>query len=165
MIKLKALLPSLLLALTLFLSGSAKAQKSVAQEKMAKLQFMVGDWIGTSTQIKEGQVASEIPAFEKISSKVDGHIITLDLFSESLQLHTVIYYDEKEQSYFYHPYSKRGTGKYKGEFVEGEFRVWFNESRRLIFHLTEKGEFQEYGEILKDGKWSKYFEDTFTINP
>jgi hypothetical protein len=136
------------------------AAQSEQQEKMALLSFMVGDWVGTSRSFKEGETIA-VPAYETIQYKIDQHIITIDLLSETLLIHTVIYYDPDEATYYYCPYYKNGAAKYRGEFKDGKFLVWFNESRRLTFHLTPQGEFQEYGENLIDGQWQKYFEDTF----
>jgi hypothetical protein len=34
-------------------------------------------------------------------------------------------------------------------------------TKRFIFGLNVEGEFVEYGENLENGKWVKYFEDTF----
>lgn len=135
------------------------------QEKMEQLSFMVGDWVGTSTTYKNDTVATKIPAFEKISYKLDQHIITIDLHSELLQLHTIIYYDEKEKTYYYHPYYKKGRGAYKAEYTDGKFIVWPSETKRFVFKLTPEGNFQEYGEILDKGRWVTYFEDIFKKIP
>ena len=132
--------------------------QSGSAEKMAQLSFMVGDWEGPSKSYKDKDTIQVI-AHEIVSYKVDKHLITLDLDSKALKLHTVIYYDEKEASYFYCPYYKKGAGKYKGSFKEGQFLVNFNENRRLIFQRSPEGYFHEYGEELKNGEWVKYFED------
>lgn len=126
---------------------------------------MVGDWVGTSTTYKNDSVATKIPAFEKISYKLDEHIITIDLYSELLQLHTIIFYDEEEKTYYYNPYYKKGSAKYKAEFKEGKFIVWPSETKRFVFKLTPEGNFQEYGEILDKGRWVTYFKDNFKKIP
>ena len=125
---------------------------------MQQLSFMIGDWEGVSTSFKEAG-NSKVTAHEVVQYKVDKHVITLDLKSESLTLHTVIYYDEQEQTYYYCPFYKKGAGKYKGEYVDGQFLVSFNPTKRLVFQQSPEGYFHEYGETLKDGKWVKYFED------
>ena len=103
----------------------------------------------------------QVPAFEKISYKLDQNIITIDLQSESLQLHTIIYYNEKAEKYYYHPYYKTGTARYEAMFKDNKFIVTPNDTKRFIFHLTKEGKFQEYGEKLENCKWIKYFEDNF----
>ena len=125
---------------------------------MAQLSFMVGNWGGPSKSYKATDTTTVL-AHEIVSYKVDKHLITLDLDSEALKLHTVIYYDEKEQTYFYCPYYKKGAGKYRGSYRNGRFLVTFNENRRLIFQKSPEGYFHEYGEELKNGEWVKYFED------
>ncbi len=152
------------LFLILFIAASSMYSQSEEKQKMNDLSFMVGDWVGISKSFsKKG--TKTVTAHEEISYSLDKHIITIDLKSESLQLHTIIYYDSKEMTYYYCPYSKRGMGKYAGKFEEGKFIVHFNPTNRLIFKRTAKGEFQEYGEQLKDGVWTKYFEDTFPLIP
>jgi len=141
-----------------FVMNSFFAQ-SIQQEKMQKLSYIVGEWIGTSTSFKNDTIVKQVAAFENVHYKLDKSIITIDLHSESLQLHTVIYYDEKNKKYCYQPYYKTGVGNYYGEYADGKFTVWFNEKRRLIFQLTPEGHFQEYGEKLEKGQWHKYFED------
>lgn len=128
---------------------------------MQQLHFMVGDWVGTSTTYKNGAIERQVPAFQKIQYVVDKSIITIDLHSETLQLHTVIYYDEQEQTYYYNPFYKKGAGKFVAAYVDGRLVVTRNETTRFIFHQPSKGTFQEYGEKLEDGKWVKYFEDNF----
>ena len=155
-----------LLLLLIYLAAFAPTilAQSIQKEKMANLSFMVGEWVGNSTTYKEGS-ATTIPAYEKISYKVDSHLITIDLKSESLMLHTVIYYNEEEQTFYYCPFYKKGAGKYKGSFKDGKFLVKFNDEKKLTFQLTKEGYFQEYGEKLIDGKWEKYFEDILKPMP
>lgn len=139
--------------------------QTITQEKMQKLSFMVGEWIGTSTGYDNDTISNQIPAFEKVSYKLDRNIITIDLHSEKLQLHTIIYYDEKDETYYYNPYYKNGAAKYTAELKEGKFIVWPNKNKRFIFNLTPEGNFQEYGEKFENGKWVKYFEDNFIKTP
>ncbi|MFZ9029602.1 MAG: hypothetical protein ACO2Z9_11340 [Crocinitomicaceae bacterium] len=136
---------------------SGQAEK---ETKMKDLSFMIGDWVGTSTTYEKGEVKEQVPAFQKISFDLDSNIIVIELHSELLQLHTIIYYDEKEEQYSYNPYSRSGARQLTAELVDGRFVVNASETKRFIFGRTEKG-FREYGEKLVDGKWEKYFEDNF----
>ncbi len=158
------ILNSLLLFFVLTGANMSFAQ-SEAQEMMGKLNFMVGEWFGTSTSFKNDSILKQVPAQQSINYKLDSNLITIDLKSEALQLHTVIYFDEKEQKYYYNPFYINGAGKYDAEFKEGRLIVWPNKNTRFIFQLTSKGDFQEYGENLVDGKWIKYFEDNFKGAP
>lgn len=137
---------------------NAQTQK---QQQMAQLEFMVGNWVGVSKGFEDGKVVREEPAFEKIAYKVNQHIITIDLHSDSLQLHTVLYYDDKEDIFYYNPFYKNGAGKYKASIENGVLVVKPTSTKRFVFKPTEDGGFQEYGEEFIDGKWVKYFEDTF----
>lgn len=148
------LFPLLILGVSPLLTHGQNKNK----EKMAQLSFMIGDWEGPSKSYK-GKDTTQVNAHEIVSYKVDKHLITLDLASEALQLHTVIYYDEKEATYFYCPFYKKGAGKYRGSYKDDRFIVAFTESRRLIFQRSPEGYFHEYGEELKNGEWVKYFED------
>ncbi|MEL6560453.1 MAG: hypothetical protein AAFQ94_19845 [Bacteroidota bacterium] len=139
--------------------------QNIKKEKMAELSFMIGDWIGTSTSYSDGSITQQGPAFEKIAYKLDGELITVDLHSTSLQLHTVIYYEPQDETYYYCSFSKRRAGKFRGEVKDGKFWVWFSDTYRLVFQQTPEGEFMEYGETLKDGKWSKSFKDVLTKAP
>ena len=141
-------------------TNSLISQNSV-KNKMEQLKFMVGDWVGISNSYKKDSIVSKVPAYQKKSYKLNKNIITIDLLSETLQLHTVIYYDDKADQYFYNSYYKGGTGKYTGEFKDNKFIVSPNKVKRFIFHSPSKGVFQEYGEKYENGKWVKYFEDNF----
>ena len=132
------------------------------QDQMAKLKFMVGSWVGVSKTYKDGKEIKKVPAFEQIAYKVDQHIITIDLHSETLQLHTVLYYDEADSVFYYNPFYKNGAGKYKAYLENGFLVVKPSANKRFIFRPTEDGGFQEYGEELVDGQWIMYFQDTFT---
>ncbi|MFN2261050.1 MAG: hypothetical protein ABR595_03175 [Psychroflexus sp.] len=145
----------------LILNVNATLAQQVQQEKMAELDFMIGAWVGLSTSIDNGRVVSSVPAFQNISYKVDKHIISIDLQSENLQLHTVIYYSEEDKTYFYNPYYKSGTAKYRATCLNGKLIVNASKTKRFIFKLTPDGNLQEYGENFENGKWVKYFEDNF----
>lgn len=148
------------LVMMFFAIGSVVGQTS-RQEKMEQLNFMIGEWVGISTAYQNDTIVKQVPAMEKISYRLDKNLITIDLQSETLKLHTVIYYDDKDEKYYYNSYYKEGTGKYPAEYKDGKFIVSPNKSKRFIFHLTPKGNFQEYGEKFENGEWIKYFEDNF----
>lgn len=135
--------------------------QTTQQKQMQKLNRFVGDWVGISTVFKDNEVSRQIPAYEKISLKVDAHILTIDLYSENLKLHTVIYYDEETKSYVYNPFYKDGTATYPAKMVDAKLIVSPSETKRFIFEITDEGKFREYGETYKNGEWRLYFEDVF----
>ena len=58
-------------------------------------------------------------------------------------------------------FSKKGVARYPAEFKNGKLIVWRDENTRFFFGSTTEGDFQEYGEQMINGKWTKTFEDTF----
>jgi len=128
---------------------------------MEELSFMVGEWIGTSKVYENGKVTKECPAFQKITYDLDKSILVIDLNSELLQLHTIVYYNDEEKNYVYYPFSKRGVTKLPAKLEEGKLIVQANKNTRFVFGRESNGGCREYGEQFKDGKWEKYFEDTF----
>ena len=151
----------LYLAAFLFLSNTLLSQ-SVQQEKMSLLSFMVGEWIGTSKSFEDGKVTKEVSAYEKVTYDLDSSIIVIQLNTESLQLHTIIYFDTDDNTYYYYPFSKRGVNRATATFEDGRLIVQSSAERRYIFGPIPNGGFREYGEKLINGKWTKYFQDDFS---
>ena len=145
----------------LFLLCNVVLSQSIKEEKMENLSFMLGDWVGTSTVYKNGVISKQVPAFQQISYDVAKNIIVVELHSELLQLHTIIYYDEKDEQYYYYPFSKNGVTRSPASFKDGKFIEQRNDTTRFVFSKTAANAFQEYGERLIDGKWVRFFEDNF----
>ncbi len=146
--------------LIVFVYASVPAQ-NLKQEKMEQLHFLVGEWVGTSKIYDNGVVTKQGAAYEKISYDLDKNILVIELNTEFLQLHTIVLYDEKDQQYYYHRFSKQGAARYPAEFKNGQLIVWRDSKTRFFFGNTPDGGFQEYGEQLINGTWTKTFEDTF----
>ena len=144
----------------LLLSNVLFAQ-SPKQEKMQQLHFLVGEWVGTSKIYENGVLTKEGAAYEHISYDLEKNILVIELNTEFLQLRTIVLYDEKDQKYYYHRFSKDGAAIYPAEFKDGQLIVWKDENTRFFFGSTPEGGFREYGERLVDGKWVKTFEDNF----
>jgi len=145
----------------LLLLSNVLVGQSPKQEKMEQLHFLVGEWVGTSKIYENGVLTKEGAAYEYISYDLEKNILVIELNTEFLQLHTVILYDEKDQKYYYHRFSKDGAAVYPAEFKENQLLVWKDDTTRFFFDSTPEGGFREYGERLVDGKWVKTFEDTF----
>ena len=128
---------------------------------MAQLNYLVGEWIGTTNIYENGVVTKKGAAYENISYDLDKNILVIELNTEFLQLRTIITYDEKDQKYYYHRFSKDGAAVYPAEFKDGQLIVWRDESTRFFFRSTSEGDFQEYGEQLINGQWIRTFEDNF----
>ena len=145
----------------LFFLGNSVLAQNVKQEKMEQLNFLIGEWVGTTKIYENGVVTKQGAAYENISYDLDKSILVIELNTEFLQLHTIVNYDEKDQKYYYHRFSKEGAAIYPAEFKNGQLIVWRDEKTRFFFGSTPEGGFQEYGEKLINGKWTKTFEDTF----
>ena len=143
-----------------FLSNSVFAQ-NLKQEKMEQLNFLVGEWVGTSKVYENGVVTKQGAAYENIHYDLDKSILVIELNTEFLQLHTIIYYDDQDQKYYYHRFSNKGAARYPAEYKDGQLIVWKDEKTRFFFGRTGEGGFKEYGEELINGEWTKLFEDTF----
>lgn len=147
--------------LMLTLLGNSVFAQNLKQEKMEQLSFLIGEWIGTSKIYENGVVTKQGAAYEHISYDLDKSILVIELNTEFLQLHTIILYDEQDQTYYYHRFSKAGAARYPAEYQDGQLIVWRDEKTRFFFGRTPGGGFQEYGEQLVNGEWVKTFEDTF----
>ncbi|WP_442265689.1 hypothetical protein ACSIGC_15525 [Tenacibaculum sp. ZS6-P6] len=143
----------------IFVVNAQESEKQALQ----KLSFLIGDWQGTSISYGKDGV-KKVSVTENVSYLMDGNLIQLNVKSPWIALHTIVSYNLKDKNYYYYPFTKNGNKQgYKGEVVDGNFMVYFNESRRLIFTKTEKGEFHEFGERLVNGVWEKYFEDILQL--
>lgn len=141
----------------IFIFNSLLAQ-DIEKKELAKLSFMMGNWSGTSSSFTNKETA-KVNVRESVNYIMGGNILTIDVVSPNIELHTLITYSVKDSCYYYQPFSKTGGGKYKGKLENNKFIVYFNEENRLIFEKTENGAFHEYGETFKNGQWNKYFED------
>ena len=147
--------------IVLFIFNKNTSAQSMKQEKMDHLNYLVGEWVGTTTIYKNGKVSQTGAAYEKISYDLGGSILVIQLNTEFLQLRTIITYHEEDEKYYYHRFSKDGAAIYPAEYVDGQLVVWRDDQTRFIFRSTPEGGFQEYGEQWKGGEWIKTFEDNF----
>lgn len=151
----------LLLLLGFLFTFTTSLAQSEAKQRMADLSFLTGEWVGTSTLYEDGEVKSQVPAFERISFDLDNSILVIELNSETLKLHTIVRWDEAEATYHYQAFSERGTGILPAGLVDGKMVVRASDTKRYIFERAPDGGFREYGEKLIEGKWIIYFEDRF----
>jgi hypothetical protein len=145
----------------LFFASSVFTQ-NIKKDKMERLSFLVGEWVGTSKIYENGMVTRQGSAYEKISYDLNKSILVIELNTEFLQLRTIVNYDENDEKYYYHRFSKEGFARYPAEFKDGKLIVWKNEKTRFFFGRTSQGNFLEFGEQMINGQWTKTFEDTFT---
>lgn len=156
---------SLTVAFSICVKGQNNEQGDFSE--MMKLDFMVGDWVGVSRVYEGDTIGRQGPVFESIRYLLDSTIITIDLHSTMLQLHTVIYYNEVDKVYYYCPYFKgdRNGTRYIGNWRDGNFLVNLSEDYRLTFEVSKSGELIEFGEKFSNGKWSITFRDVLGLSP
>lgn len=163
----KDIIPLTIILLLFNLHAMAQNKPEMSQDKVSRetamdnLSFMIGDWVGTSKGFSDGVPTSEVPAFQKISYDLNKGIVVIQLHSETLLLHTIIYYDEEDQIYYYNAYRKTGASRLPAKLVDGRLVVSTPDDRRFIFSRPTPNTFQEYGEKWTDGTWVKTFEDNF----
>lgn len=146
----------------LFFLASSVFTQNIKKDKMEHLSFLIGEWVGTSKIYENGMVTRQGSAYEKISYDLNKSILVIELNTEFLQLRTIVNYDEKDEKYYYHRFSKEGFARYPAEYKDGKLIVWRDEKTRFFFGRTSEGNFLEYGEQMINGQWTKTFEDTFT---
>ena len=79
-----------------------------------------------------GWSSKKVQRYEKISYDLGGSILVIELNTEFLQLRTIVTYDEKDQKYYYHRFSKDGAAVYPAEFKDGQL-MSYGEMTRLVF--------------------------------
>lgn len=151
----------LVLTLLIGIQLTSAQEKNETQIQMSKLDFMVGDWIGTTKAFSNQELTSEHPAYQAIHYNLDAHIIEINLKSPTLQLHTVIGYSVTDSMYFYSPFSKNGSRTLPAFLEDGKFVVHANDTTQFIFQKTATG-FMEWGRKQINGTWQIYFQDEFT---
>lgn len=133
------------------------------QKAMAKLSFMIGDWKGKGTSYpKENNTPYNV--LSKVRYDLDGELLVLRHRSTRndstlLALHTIMYYDKTDGSYYYYAYRRSGARPFQCQLKDDQFICEINGNYRLTFQRTENGEFNEFGQRLVDGEWVKNFED------
>ncbi|AXT20708.1 hypothetical protein D7030_11960 [Flavobacteriaceae bacterium AU392] len=147
----------------LFLSSSISFAQSAEQKAMKKLSFMIGDWKGSGTSYpKEKNTPYNV--MSTVQYDLDGELIVLRHRSirnnkTILALHTLIYYNKEDGFYYYNAYRRSGARPFKCKLNDEKLICEINGNYRLTFQQTKKGEFNEFGQRLTDGKWIKNFED------
>ena len=137
--------------------------QSEEQKAMAKLSFMIGDWKGSGSGLpKTNNMPYDV--LTKVRYDLDGSLLVLKHRSTRkavpvLSLHTLIYYNKKDQHYYYNAYRETGSRPFKCSIENQQLHCEINGNYRLTFQRTSDGAFNEFGERLVNGKWVKNFED------
>ena len=146
-----------------FLVTQISFAQTEEQTAMAKLSFMIGDWKGTGTSYPKDQ-NKPYDVLSKVRYDLDGELLVLKHRSVRngkpvLSLHTIIYYNVEEKQYYYYAFRQKGVRPFTAKIVDGKLICTIGDDYRLTFQRTPEGLFNEYGEKLVNGVWTKNFED------
>jgi len=141
------------------------------QTAMSKLEFLVGDWAGPGTSYGDDGTETAYFDTELVRFDLARNLLLINAHgknpdgSTSHSLHTVIYYDVKTQAYIYTPYSGKSQPRsFNCKLNDIPQLICFTEDEtyRLTFQRLADGHWNEFGERLDDGRWSKNFETTLS---
>ena len=158
--------PSFLLILLLFLPASYSQTIALSEQQIAmeKLSFLIGKWEGRGISYDDKGNTSSYFDTEKVWFDVQNSLLIIQAngFKDDQPfygIHTVIYYDINKQHYWYNPYTATGARAFECHLDEQVFKCYIaDKTFRLTFQLTEKGQWNEFGERLVNGSWQKTFE-------
>ncbi len=145
-------------------SNGFAEQRNHQKSEVAKLSFLVGKWSGPGTSYAEDGSTSTYHDVEHVRFDLDQNLLLINAHGEkdgekTYQLHTVIYYDPVAKHYWYTPYTGKRARRFACELATQKF-LCLNEDKnfRLTFQRLNDGTWNEFGERLKQGNWSKTFE-------
>lgn len=138
------------------------------QLAISKLEFLVGHWEGPGTVFKSNGTQTNYIDYEHVRFDLDNSLLLINATGRdesgdtTYSLHTVIFYDAEAQQYIYTPFTREGApSPFKCKIDETPKLVCYSEDKsyRLTFQRLENGQWNEYGELLKEeGVWEKNFE-------
>ncbi|MBX7106387.1 MAG: hypothetical protein K1X57_20080 [Gemmataceae bacterium] len=143
------------------------------RDAMKKLDFLVGEWKGTSwTEFVPGQRTTSAGT-ETVQNKLDGLLLVIEGVHRNsgsdkgdIVHHAfgVMSYEEKAKQFRFQAYTSRGQyTEAKAKVGESSLEWGFNIPRfgdvRYTVKIDDKGRWFEIGEVTQDGKeWRKFFE-------
>ena len=136
-----------------------------AQQKMKKLEFMIGKWKGEATVSQRGGAPIKVNQEEKIESQLDGLLITFegtgrnqdDPTKVTFHAYAVINYNITTNAYNMRSFLMDGkqTDAYFNEVGENKFDWGFDvPGGKIVYHITLdpiKKTWNEKGEFSPDG--------------
>ncbi len=139
-------------------------EETVQQAKIRELGFLVGSWSGEGKSFDETGDHSSYFDTEDVWFDVQESVLVIQAkgYRNNEQfygIHTVIYYDEEAQHYWYNPYTAKGARAFSCD-LDSKVFVCFTPDKtfKLTFRRTESGQWNEFGERLIDREWKKTFE-------
>ena len=143
-----------------------ESQADPARDAISALEFLVGNWAGPGTSYAVDGTQTKYHDTEYVRFDLDQKLLLINATgqradgSTSYALHTIIYYDVDAGRYIYTPYAGRPPRSFECQLDESPKLVCLNAAKnyRLTFQRLPDGRWNEFGEQLKEGAWSKSFE-------
>jgi hypothetical protein len=163
-----------------FCRGSfGQTPESLQKEAIKKLNWLLGEWSGTSVVNMGGKKSTLVYVSESVRPNLDSTILTINgqgvekdsLTKKDVIVHdafAVISFDEKQKRFRWSAWRIPGGSYGDLEIALGDRSFeWSTKVQggqtRYKARLNEKGQWIEVGEFSKDGiKWFKYI--TLTLN-
>ena len=142
----------------------AEEKESVQQSRIRALSFLVGSWAGEGKSYDDNGNTSSYFDTENVWFDVDDSLLIIQAngFRDEKPfygIHTVVYYDESAEHYWYNPYTAKGARAFSCNLVDKVFLCYTEDKTfRLTFRRTDSGQWNEFGERFVDGLWKKTFE-------
>lgn len=137
-----------------------------AREAISALEFLVGNWAGPGTSYAVDGTQTSYHDTEFVRFDLDQKLLLINAAgqradgSTSYALHTIIYYDVDAGQYIYTPYAGRPPRSFHCQLDDSPKLLCLNDAEdyRLTFQRLPDGRWNEFGERLSEGTWSKSFE-------
>lgn len=165
--KVSMLITKIVAALVLAMSVSVVGAEE--DNPIAKLGFLVGDWEGPGISYAQDGSISEYHDTEYVRFDLDKKLLLINAKgvvddNVTYQLHTVITFDVEAGHYWYTPYAGNSkASNFKCELLDQRF-ICLTQTKdfRLTFQRDQQKRWNEFGERLIDGEWTKTFETLLT---
>jgi len=148
------------------ISAQSVETDTLAQAKIAKLEFLVGQWEGRGWMLGQDRQKYEFNQTEDIQFKLDGTALLIEGkgMSNGNIIHdamAIVTYDKQNDQYHFQSYLANGrNGNFKAELIDEKFYWYPRENMRYIIAINDDGQWLEKGEYNNQGNWFQFFEMT-----
>lgn len=161
----------LIFATTLLFAASTTYAQEIetdkeAQMAISKLEFIVGDWVGTGWMMGRDGQKHQFYQTENIRFKLDSTAVLIEGLGkdDGKTIHNamaVVTYNKTDKNYNFRSYLSTGRGgDFKAELIDGKFYWYPNTNMRYIIYLNDKEQWYETGEMKRGNEWFQFFEMT-----
>ncbi len=158
--------------LTMFWVSIVSAQNfvsdSLSKVEMKKLDFLIGEWVGSGWMYGQDRVKYEFDQTENIIYKLDSTVILIEGIGKSngkLVHHALamISYNKADKNYDFQSFLANGLkGSYKAEIKDGQLYWYPTSNTQYIIWLDKSGRWVEKGEYKAGDQWFQFLEMTLT---